>query len=236
MLGDSVTFGHGSVYEHAYPFLVEQRLKAWRPDIDWQVWNLGVPGYNTSQELAQLLEVGPRLNPDLVVVGFYENDIVDNFPVHDPTWLARTRSVAMSFLYRHSYSIEFYKRVYLQLAWKLSGQSSYRLRLAHVAEEERLTAVPGEMSDLPAQKADERTTGCPTRRSRPSTVRRPPHLPADILDSIQQEKGWHDWIEAVRRFQQLNRDHIYSVVFFANFIPRRCEQAGRSSWTAVPQR
>src|SRR3954464_8203115 len=28
VLGDSVTFGHGSVYEHSYPFLVEQQLTA----------------------------------------------------------------------------------------------------------------------------------------------------------------------------------------------------------------
>src|SRR5262249_44609828 len=57
VLGDSVTFGHGSVYEHTYPYLLEQRLKAWQPDVAWQVWNLAVPGYNTSQELAQLLEL-----------------------------------------------------------------------------------------------------------------------------------------------------------------------------------
>src|SRR5437762_1517095 len=54
VLGDSVTFGHGSVYEQTYPYLLEQRLRAWRPDVDWQVWNAAVPGYNTSQELAQL--------------------------------------------------------------------------------------------------------------------------------------------------------------------------------------
>jgi len=68
VLGDSVTFGHGSV--HAYPELLEGRLKAWRPEIDWQVWNAAVPGYNTSQELAHLLEVGSRFQPDLVIVGF----------------------------------------------------------------------------------------------------------------------------------------------------------------------
>ena len=78
VLGDSVTFGHGSVYEHTYPFLLEQRLKAWRPDVDWQVWNAAVPGYNTSQELAHLLEVGDRFQPDLVIVGFFDNDLIDN--------------------------------------------------------------------------------------------------------------------------------------------------------------
>src|SRR5262249_11595922 len=64
VLGDSVTFGHGSLYERTYPFLVEQRLKQWRSDVDWQVWNLGVPGYNTAQELAQLADVGKSFAPD----------------------------------------------------------------------------------------------------------------------------------------------------------------------------
>ena len=46
--------------------------------VDWQVWNLGVPGYNTSQELTTLRRFGPLYQPDLVVVGFYDNDILDN--------------------------------------------------------------------------------------------------------------------------------------------------------------
>ena len=223
VLGDSVTFGHGSIYEHSYPFLLEQRLKAWRPDIDWQVWNLGVPGYNTSQELAQLLELGPTFEPDLVVVGFYENDIVDNFPVRDATSFAKARSVVLSWLYRHVYSIEFYKRVYLQLAWRWSGQNSYRLRLAHVAEEEQLTAVPGQVKDLAAQQltvydrrseADVAATDCP----------KTPSLPTDLVASIQREPSWNDWVNAVRRFQQLNRQKTYAVAFFANVAPRTCDQ------------
>jgi|KBSMisStandDraft_5_1062788.scaffolds.fasta_scaffold46249_3 hypothetical protein len=223
VLGDSVTFGHGSVYEHSYPLLLEQRLKAWRNDIDWQVWNLGVPGYNTSQELAQLLELGPRFDPDLVIVGFYENDIVDNFPVRDATTLANVKSSTLSFLYRHVYSIEFYKRLYLQLAWALSRQSSYRLRLAHVAEEEQLTAALGQMKDLPAQQLtayDRR----PDAQVAATECAKTPSLPDDLLDSMQRERGWNDWLAAVRRFQQLNRDQVYSVAFFANMAPRTCEQ------------
>src|SRR5206468_9067960 len=83
VLGDSVTFGHGSVYEHTYPYLLEQRLHQWQPNVDWQVWNAAVPGYNTSQELAQLIEVGDRFKPDLVVVGFYGNDLSDNRPLRN---------------------------------------------------------------------------------------------------------------------------------------------------------
>jgi len=222
VLGDSVTFGHGSIFEHSYPFLLEQRLKAWRPDVDWQVWNLGVPGYNTSQELAQLLEVGPRFDPDLVVVGFYENDIVDNFTVHGSTTWGRMRSAVLSLLYRHAYSIEFYKRIYLQLAWKLSQQNSYRLRLAHVAEEERLTAVPGEMSDLPAQKltAYDHLSDAQIGLDCSDT----PSLPPDILESMRREPHWPEWLAAVRQFQDLNSRRVYSVAFFANVAPRVCGQ------------
>jgi hypothetical protein len=80
VLGDSVTFGHGALYETTYPFLLEDKLKKWRPEIDWQVWNLGVPGYNTSQELAYWKEINGVFKPDLVIVGFYWNDVFDNFP------------------------------------------------------------------------------------------------------------------------------------------------------------
>ena len=94
MLGDSVTFGHGSVYETTYPRLLEERLRRWRPDVDWQVWNAAVPGYNTSQELAHLLEVGGRFQPDLVIVGFFENDLIGNRPYGRPTLTAGGRSAS----------------------------------------------------------------------------------------------------------------------------------------------
>ena len=113
VLGDSVTFGHGSVYEHTYPYLLEQRLKAWRPDVDWQVWNAAVPGYNTSQELAHLLEVGDRFRPDLVVVGFFENDLTDNRPLPQPGRLRVAAIKLLSVARRHVYSLELYKQVYL---------------------------------------------------------------------------------------------------------------------------
>src|SRR5207244_7611470 len=77
VLGDSVTYGHGAVYETTYPYLLEQRLKTWRPDIAWQVWNLGVPGYNTSQELAYLLQVGRQYQPHLVIVVPYRIDLAE---------------------------------------------------------------------------------------------------------------------------------------------------------------
>ena len=151
VLGDSVTFGHGSVAEHTYPFLLEQRLKAWRSDVDWQVWNAAVPGYNTSQELAHLLEAGPRMQPDLVVVGFFENDLIDNRDVGSPGLPAKASAATLSFLRRHVYSLELYKRVYLQLAWMLSRSDDYHRRVEHLGTEESLLAGVEDASALKQQ-------------------------------------------------------------------------------------
>jgi len=223
-LGDSVTFGDGSVYEHTYPYLLELRLKAWRPDVDWQVWNAAVPGYNTSQELAHLFEVGQAFQPDLVVVGFFENDLVNNFAVADAGPAARMLSATMTFLYRHVYSTELYKRAYLEVAWRASASNSYRLRLEHVSTEEQILANVAQVKDLKDQQltpfhrlTDEDVASVDCSGS--------PRLSPDLVASMQRERGWHDWLSAVRRFQQLSRDGTYPVVFFLNVVPLACRDA-----------
>ena len=223
VLGDSVTFGHGSVYEHTYPYLVEQRLRAWRPDVDWQVWNAAVPGYNTSQELAQLLEIGPAFQPDLVIVGFFENDVVDNRFVAPPSAAARAASGTLSWLYRHVYSISLYKRAYLELAWRLSSSNSYRQRLQHVGAEAQLLEHVQSAQDLEDQRLtafdrlDDRqlqAAGCAGAG-----------LPPDVVDAMRREPGWEAWLDAVRRLQRLRRDGVYRLMFFVNIAPLGCPTA-----------
>ncbi len=221
VLGDSVTFGHGSIAEHAYPRLLEDQLCRWRPDIDWQVWNAAVPGYNTSQELAQLLEVGPRFQPDLVIIGFFENDVVANYRVEPPGRAARARSAVLSFLYRHLYSIELYKRLYLQLAWRLSSANGYRLRLQHINEEEQLIAALPQVSDLKDQALT------PFERLSDARVAAidcsdGPQLAPDVLAATGREPGFAEWREAVTRLQAMNRAGAYRVMFFVNMAPLSC--------------
>ena len=62
VLGDSVAFGHGSIEDLTYPRLLETLLRQRHPDVDWQVWNLGVPGYSTEQTLRLLDDLGGLLN------------------------------------------------------------------------------------------------------------------------------------------------------------------------------
>jgi hypothetical protein len=221
-LGDSVTFGHGSLYEHSYPYLVEQKLKAWRPDVDWQVWNLAVPGYNTSQELQHLKEIGPRFAPDLVIVGFYENDLVDNQDPRDPGVLRLAAARALSFAERHVYSIQLYKRVFLQLAWRMSASDQYRERLENVSSEEKQLRHTGTLADAEQQKITsfDRLTDADVDAG----CRRKPAPTSAVADAAQREPGYQQWLNAVRGFQQLNRDGRYRIVFFLNVAPLQCPE------------
>ena len=219
VLGDSVTFGHGA--RHPYPQLLEDLLRQWRPDVDWQVWNAGVPGYNTSQELAHLLEIGPSVQPDLVVVGFYENDIVDNQEPPPPGALRAGVSRVLASVQQHLYSYEFYKRLALQIAWRLSREDTFRLRLSHLATEEALLAQAGNVNDLPEQtiRPYERLSEEQKRGNVCQFGERPnPKLIADI----EQQPGWEQWLAAVKRFQALNRERAYRIVFFLNIVPAVC--------------
>jgi len=84
-LGDSFTFSLGVRFDDLYVQQLERMLQKSYPDRPFQVINSGVSGYNTRQELIYLLAEGLALEPDLITVGFYWNDIIDNEkPLPDP--------------------------------------------------------------------------------------------------------------------------------------------------------
>ena len=219
-LGDSVTFGHSAVYEHTYPYLLEQRLEQWRPDVDWQVWNLGVPGYNTSQELAHLKEVGPQFAPDLVIVGFFENDLVDNRDAGSPGAVRVLAARALSVAQQHVYSFDLYKKVVLRLAWKASASDAYRRRLEGIADDEKLLTTVEDASLLQQQAITkfDRLSDEQLRGSCPSAA------PADraLVDAARRQPGYAEWLDAVRGFQRLNHEGAYRILFFLNVPPPQC--------------
>jgi hypothetical protein len=221
VLGDSVTFGHGSVYEHTYPYLTEKRLKAWRPDVDWQVWNAAVPGYNTSQELAHLLEVGDRFRPDLVVVGFFGNDLADNHPIQSAGLLQTAAMHLLSLARRHLYSLELYKRTYLTLVWRFSGSDDYRKRMAHLGTEESLLAAVSDASALPQQRLTSFTRLSDEQVAATKCIGgMTPH--SEMIPALQREPGYAEWVDAVRGFQRLNSEGRYRIAFFINEAPPVC--------------
>jgi lysophospholipase L1-like esterase len=77
-LGDSVAFGHWVEAEEAFPRQLEQALSGQLPS-SLQVINAGVPGYSSFQELRWLEEKGWDYQPDLIVVSFVLNDVVERY-------------------------------------------------------------------------------------------------------------------------------------------------------------
>ena len=82
-LGDSVVFGWGVNDADTFCQQLEQQFRARRPDLDVDVVNLAVPGYATRQEVALLRRHLAALQPDVVLLGFYENDLPDTMDDKD---------------------------------------------------------------------------------------------------------------------------------------------------------
>lgn len=231
VLGDSVTFGHGTLDDTTYPHLLEQRLRGWRPDVNWEVWNLGVPGYNTRQELDHLKEIGPLADPDVVVVGFYPNDFTGNNAARPPASAVRRATAAvMRLTQRHFYSYEFYKRVFLTARWRWLTSESDRLRIEHLATEAQLLNRGGETADAPEQRLTEVDYLADDLAPEfACTQRDPPPTGSNALAQQLRRRATEvaDWFSAVNDFQQLHRDGAYNIVFFINMAPIACQDVDR---------
>ena len=77
VIGDSLTLGWGVADDETYAARLERLLHERFPNRDLDVVNLGVGGYDTRQEVTLLSRNVSRLEPDLVLVGFYSNDVPD---------------------------------------------------------------------------------------------------------------------------------------------------------------
>jgi hypothetical protein len=230
VFGDSVTFGHGTLDTTTYPYLLEERLRQWRPDINWEVWNLGVPGYNTRQELTYLTEIGPRAKPDLAVIGFYPNDFTGNNASSPPSWLDRLAALAARVAQRNFYSYEFYKKVVLTLRWRLLTSDADRLRIEHLATEEQLRAQGGSVADAPEQRltevqylndAEAASFAC-------DGLDKPGGGGNTLAHQLKTKSpDLADWFGAVEELQALHRRGDYRIVFFVNMAPVVCEELDR---------
>lgn len=74
VIGDSETFGAALAEESTLPGCLQRALAAADPARGYEVLNLGVPGYNTLQELRLVQEKLPRLHPHVVVLYYVLND------------------------------------------------------------------------------------------------------------------------------------------------------------------
>ena len=75
-LGDSTTEGFEVRQNYTYPAVLERYLK--KNGVNAEVFNTGVSGFGTAEELIYLENEGIRYHPDAVVLGFFGNDFDDN--------------------------------------------------------------------------------------------------------------------------------------------------------------
>lgn len=79
LLGDSVSWGDGiEVIERTYPFILEQILGN-KSGKTYEVINSAVLGYSTFQEYRYLQLYGLQYQPDLIVLQFCLNDVVERY-------------------------------------------------------------------------------------------------------------------------------------------------------------
>ena len=95
VIGDSLTLGWGVADNETYAARLEQVLRARFPGRDLDVVNLGIGGFNTRQAVTWLERNVARVEPDLVLVGFYTNDVPDSLEDESGgTRIAATNPVA----------------------------------------------------------------------------------------------------------------------------------------------
>lgn len=82
VLGDSYAFGFG--VGEADTIAAQLQLALRPASKNLQVLNMGVPGYQTGQELRVLARDGMRFSPDIVVLVYYANDNVEAVFQWDP--------------------------------------------------------------------------------------------------------------------------------------------------------
>jgi len=87
-LGDSHTFAVGVSSNQTWPKLLESKLNAIGATRSYRVYNAGVSGYSMHQYLLRLMDQGPLLHPDYVVLGIsYATDLYDLLPPDRGGWV-----------------------------------------------------------------------------------------------------------------------------------------------------
>jgi hypothetical protein len=75
-LGDSMTEGFEVRQNYTYAAVLERYL--WKNGLKSEVFNTGISGFGTAEELVYLENEGIKYKPDAVVLAFYANDFDDN--------------------------------------------------------------------------------------------------------------------------------------------------------------
>jgi hypothetical protein len=132
MLGDSFTFGQGVRDGEVYPRIVESNLRTEAASAgNWEVVNAGNAGKDMTYHWRFLEERGWRLQPDLITVQFFANDLEPQEVAESgggsrgEPWWARI----IAWPYRTSYAVFFSKYRFQQLLTRLDPDAAGKYSL-----------------------------------------------------------------------------------------------------------
>jgi len=77
LIGDSFIYGLNIDDSETIASQLKKLLPA-----DWEVINLGVPGFGTDQSLLLLMQEASKYKPDIVIYGLYQNDFSNNIALY----------------------------------------------------------------------------------------------------------------------------------------------------------
>jgi hypothetical protein len=199
VLGDSVTYGYGVKFEETWPYLFQKRLEEWKPETNWQVWNMGVPSYEMDAELKTLEEDGPKYKPDLVIVGFYENDLYAPKNSQKSVWLTNLKNMFRRNFYlyypiRHAFHV-LTNRYVGNLTPGVHFQKSYLFK-------PKVVPPPFDSSTFIPKHNLENSL----RPPKTTRVFKPKKSPTSIDNPVVQ-------------FQKYHNEGTYNIMFFINIAP-----------------
>ena len=76
VMGDSVSLGYGVKEEETYAASLEKLLR--EENINAEVVNMSISGFGTAEEIIQFQHVGKNYHPNLVILGYFTNDPLNN--------------------------------------------------------------------------------------------------------------------------------------------------------------
>ncbi len=152
MLGDSQLFGQGVASDETAPHFVQEQLRAAMGGArSVTVINAGHRAYDTRQELALLRELGPRIQPDIVIVWFYWNDL-DERDI-DGTYARLTASGPIVF------DVGAKMEGWTRLRWHLVQMVRRSAFVMYLYDQVRALRVPVQLDPVGLQPAYDRAAG-----------------------------------------------------------------------------
>jgi lysophospholipase L1-like esterase len=156
-LGDSFTYGLGLPFELTYSHRLETSLRERAgsgPDAESiEVWNAGVNGLNSCQELGWLRAYGLPLEPDVVTVGFVMNDVIPTTSADLPR-----RFPGRSWMLR--LPIYHWLRINALNRWRLMGNDPEAARLKALINQHRGFAEQAPSKSAVARGYWDEALGC----------------------------------------------------------------------------